>query len=195
MSNDLKQILDQAIDIINGCPDSRLYYHAAWHTYDVFRAASEISKYEALDHDEKRNLLIAAAFHDTGFCDGHENHEEKSIEIMRRSLPDLSDSDLSKIECLIMATRTDVSPRNKSEAIIKDADLDYLGRKDYDEISELLYKEFTEFNRVTSKDEWLELQLIFLNKHEYYSEFSKKFRVEQKLKNIHSIRIQQAGQK
>jgi predicted metal-dependent HD superfamily phosphohydrolase len=96
-------------------------------------------------------------------------------------------SKISLIAGMIMATKIPQSPKNHFEEIICDADLDYLGREDYDKNSDSLLQEIR-INREITNKEWLEIQESFLLKHHYHTGSSKKLR--NKNKNIILKKIQ-----
>ena len=124
--------------------DPRLGYHNLSHTLDVVEQAEVIAKQEKVN--DKHDLLLlktAAVFHDSGFLTVYKNHEEKSCEIASESLINVfSEEDINKIRGMIMATKIPQTPHTLLEQIICDADLDYLGRNDFEPISRNLYKEF-----------------------------------------------------
>jgi hypothetical protein len=67
-------------------------------------------------------------------------------------------------------------PENLLEMIIKDADLDYLGRSDFVPISENLFREITTHGIRLSIEEWNKLQYEFISNHTFYTESAKKLR-------------------
>jgi hypothetical protein len=85
-----------------------------------------------------------------------------------------------------MATKIPQSPTNLMERVICDADLDYLGRDDYFEISKKLYTEINHKNEL-SREDWITLQLNFFTKHQYFTSSAKKLRDTKKKKNKKTI--------
>ncbi|MGK0255370.1 MAG: hypothetical protein ACI9OE_002902, partial [Mariniflexile sp.] len=74
------------------------------------------------------------------------------------------------------------------EQIICDSDLDYLGRNDFYEISNKLYRELKEASFVSNEDQWNKLQIKFLESHKYHTDFAKKNRQPKKEKRIFEIK-------
>jgi uncharacterized protein len=70
---------------------------------------------------------------------------------------------------MIRATKVPQNPTSFYEEILADADLDYLGRKDYDVLSVGLYKEFLYYNLVSSEMDWLNIQINFFENHSYHT--------------------------
>lgn len=166
-----------------------LFYHCPAHTEDVVRQAERIALEEGVHGHELFILKVAALYHDTGFLDTYFRHEEKSCAIFledNRSYK-LPKKDVELIIGLIMATRVPQLPNTLLQRILCDADLDYLGRKDYDEIAELLRKEFLHYGIVANEHAWMELQRKFLSTHHYHTASSQRLREPVKQKNLKKI--------
>lgn len=168
-----------------------LSYHGLWHTLDVVEQTRRIALSEGVEDKEALQLLETAAyFHDVGFTETYQNHEEKSCEIARNILPlfEYSSLQISLICSMIMATKIPQSPVNHLSEILCDADLDYLGRDDFFNIGQRLYQELLQRNIVQNQDQWNQIQISFLEKHHYFTETNKQSRNPHKLKNIDSIK-------
>lgn len=166
--------------------DPRLGYHNLSHTLDVLEQAEIIAHNEGI-HDEHDLLLLktAAAFHDSGFLFVYKHHEEKSCEIATEYVKDVFDkNDLERIHGMIMATRIPQTPHNILEKIICDADLDYLGRNDFEPISRSLHKEFITFKIIPDDCIWDHLQIKFFHTHQYFTKTEIEKRNETKLKHL-----------
>ena len=79
-------------------------------------------------------------------------------------------------------------PQNKLQQIICDADLDYLGRDDFHQISDTLRRELRDHGKINSDRLWDELQIKFLEAHQYFTKSAIKLRQEKKLKHIEEIK-------
>lgn len=166
--------------------DPRLGYHNLAHTLDVLEQAQVIARSEGLTNEHDLLLLkTAAVFHDSGFLFVYKNHEEKSCEIATESLKDIfNESDLKKIHGMIMATKIPQTPHNLSERIICDADLDYLGRNDFEPISKNLHKEFLTFRILPENCVWDHIQIKFFESHHYFTKTAIQNRDKAKLKHL-----------
>ena len=80
------------------------------------------------------------------------------------------------------------NPETVLEKILRDADLDYLGRQDFHEVSEKLKKELIERKMVRSDDHWDELQINFMENHKYYTKSAREERDNLKTKHLEEIR-------
>ena len=127
-------------------------YHNLSHTQRVVAAAKEIIEGEKIVEDEANKIILAAWFHDAGYTNSNDNHEEESVTILKSFLKDKKvPEDFTKaVSDLILATKMGVEPQNLSEKIIRDADCAHFKDKDYSEVSELLRNEweFVKFHKV-----------------------------------------------
>lgn len=155
-----------------------LKYHNVKHTMDVCTQVEVLGRAEGLSSKELLLVKTAALFHDTGFMVNPQRHEQQSVRIVKEMLPHyaFSKDEIETINQLIMATESNTEPNNLMEMVIKDADLDYLGRADFVPLSIKLWEELCEFNGKISQKEWNKKQYAFLNKHVYYTKTAKKLR-------------------
>ena len=167
----------------------QLQYHGIHHTEDVFKRANYIAQEESIGEIDLLLLQTAVLYHDSGYIVQAKGHEEIGCEIARASLPDFgySTDDIDKICGMIMATMIPQVPTNLLENIICDADLDYLGREDYDTISETLYQEINGINAL-SREQWIKIQIGFLEHHHYFTQTSINLRTELKQKKLQLLK-------
>ena len=170
--------------------DSRLGYHNIAHTLDVLEQAEVIAIQEKVtDKHDVLLLKTAAIFHDSGFLFVYKNHEEKSCEIASESLRNVfSEEDIKKVFGMIMATKIPQTPNTLLEQIICDADLDYLGRNDFEPISRNLYKEFLTFKIIPKDMIWDHIQIRFFESHHYFTGTSISKRNGEKLKHLNILK-------
>jgi len=170
--------------------DPRLGYHNIMHTLDVLEQAEVLAKQEKVT--DKHDLLLlktAAVFHDSGFLFVYKGHEEKGCEIASQSLRNVfSEEDIKKVCGMIMATKIPQSPNTLLEQIICDADLDYLGRNDFEPISQTLHKEFIIFKIIPENIIWDHVQIKFFESHHYFTGTSISKRNEKKLKHLNILK-------
>ncbi|WP_297335879.1 HD domain-containing protein [Algoriphagus sp.] len=175
-------------DILKRLP-KHLTYHSITHTEYVMEKAEFFGRIEKLPAEELLLLKIAALFHDTGFIENPKNHEEIGCRIAQDYLKEeLSDRDLKMIFGMIMATKIPQSPRNLLERILADADLEYLGTDQFQNQGEALFEELKYFNPELTETQWNELQLSFLEKHQYHTDFCKKYREPVKQENLQKVK-------
>jgi len=179
MMNQKNQILvkadDFVFDLFKSKEASILLYHNYTHTYDVVSACKEIGEASGLADDEMEIILLAAWFHDVGYLQSFENHEEMGVEMMQKFLTQ-QNYDAHKIETIkacILTTKLSKEPTSFLEEIICDADMKVLGSTDYNQSSRLLIAEFSVLKNIElSEQEWLEQEIDFLSSHRYYTKYA-----------------------
>ena len=170
--------------LINNGPN--LQYHNAPHGLDVWNTARNYGTVANLSYDDRVVLESASLLHDFIFVPRRDDNEEKTASFASSFLPSLGflDYQVSKIHDLIIATKPSLEPKNFLEGLIRDCDLDYLGRQDYVSISEKLREEWHK----PRDREWFELQEKFLTGHTYHAEIAQVLRNYGKNRNINLVR-------
>ena len=186
--SDFDIIYDHVILKLTGLAPE-LSYHSVDHTIDVIRHAERIAKEEGINETELYLLKVAALYHDTGFLETYAEHEKKSCAIFLEDSVQFKFNDPEKelILDIIMATKVPQKPRTLLQKIICDADLDYLGRNDFQEISIRLKNEFLHYGVVADETDWKKLQLKFLKDHHFHTRSSLLQREKKKKKNLSKL--------
>jgi uncharacterized protein len=149
-----------------------LFYHGVHHTLDVVQASAEIAALEGIRDEESLQLLRTAAFyHDSGFLVTYQGHEEAGCAIAREVLQgfDYTEKQIEIICGMITATKIPQTPKNTLEMILCDADLDYLGRDDFEPIAATLFEELKVRDMVEDIPAWDSVQVRFLEGHSYWT--------------------------
>ncbi|MCD4711263.1 MAG: HD domain-containing protein [Bacteroidales bacterium] len=167
-----------------------LYYHNVKHTVDVVTEVELIGWAEGLNDEEILLLKTAALFHDAGHTIDYDEHEYHGTELAKKFLPGCgySEEQIEKICNIIMATKLPPQPVDIYQEIICDADLDYLGRSDMIPVSNTLYKELHEQDKIGTLNEWNKLQLKFISSHSYFTKTARSLREVNKQKQIERIK-------
>jgi uncharacterized protein len=170
-----------------------LSYHSIDHTIDVANVCNDYIEFYDIPEEMAGLIRIAAICHDYGFVVSPLDHEEGSIvEIKPFLTPILTSEELEIVNGMIRATKVPQEPKTFYEEILADADLDYLGRKDYNVISAKLLNEYLHFDVVSNKIEWLDLQIRFLENHKFHTDFANRNREKlksEKIKELKSLRL------
>ena len=175
-------------DILEKLP-SHLTYHNLNHTAYVLEKAVFLAEQSEVSPSDLELLKLAALFHDTGFIDNPKDHAEKACKIAKSYLTaDYSEAQLSKIYGMIMATKIPQSPTTLLEKILADADLEYLGTDLFEQIGESLFTELKHFNPNFTEQAWDELQLVFMQKHHYHTEYCRQNREAKKQENLLKVK-------
>jgi putative nucleotidyltransferase with HDIG domain len=176
--------------ILNTQLPKELYYHDLNHTLSVLNICNTYLRREKLPDHQSKLLRLGALLHDIGFVKSSENHEQTGAQFASELMTEygFTAKDIKIVQGLIIATKIPQQPKNLMERIICDADLDYLGTSEYYKISHQLYKELKHKNLITSSEQWLKIQIQFLENHQYHTKFAKKHRQPGKLKRITELK-------
>jgi adenylate cyclase len=166
-------------------------YHSIIHVKDVVEQVERIAINEKVKKVDIDDLKLAAWLHDIGYIWEPKRHEERGAEYATALLKSLAFpiQKIQKINGMILATKIPQTPKNINEQILCDADLDYLGRPDYTEKSQLLLQELLLTKNLNNK-EWLKIQDRFLTNHVYFTKTSNNKRNKLKFKALESIKSQ-----
>lgn len=169
-----KHIFDRIFKRLEENLDPELTYHTREHTQLVMQWAEELALKEGVTARELVLIRIAALFHDTGFLESRDEHEQRSCKIARKELADedFTVEEVDTICRMIMATKIPQQPTNKVERILADADLYYLGTDNYSKYAEQLQDELKSLNPDLSEEEWKRIQIKFLKDHHYRTNFA-----------------------
>lgn len=167
-----------------------LSYHNAQHTKNVINAAEQLAVSENISQEDLVLLKTAALFHDAGFLQHHNNHEELSCRLAQKYLPGFkySDEQVDKICRAIMATKIPQTPVDKLGELLCDADLYYLGTNQYQEYADKLRQELKKTGLVKTETDWELLQVEFLSNHRYFTQTAVKELEPQKQKVLEKLK-------
>ncbi len=152
-----------------------LYYHNLDHTLNVMQVCRRYACIYELTPHEWDLLMVASAGHDYGFLVSTENHEMIGSDLVSilMSSKDYTQQEIDLVKGMILSTKIPQSPKTLMDRILADSDLDYLGTDRYDEISERLFKELYELGKIKDRASWLNLQISFLEMHQYHTDWAK----------------------
>ena len=199
MSKLISDAESYVLHFLNEKLDNKYVYHNISHTQRVVEKATEICENETISDDDKENVIIAAWFHDVGFVNGAENHEEEGVTIATNWLKEkkVSDSKIETVAKIIRATKMDAEPKNLLEEIISDADCAHLASKRFFDYVSLLRKEweFTGKKKVT-EGEWIKENIeFFTQEQKFYTDYALKNWTSAKAKNLAKLIKNQKGLK
>jgi uncharacterized protein len=190
MENEVIKQIEKYINILL-MPLENHYYHQFGHAIDVKNRAIEIAKKEKLSKEEIEIVTIAALFHDTGFIIQYDDNEYIWAKIAKNYLKSIlyPKEKIKIIERLILATKPDYkTPIDILEKVIKDADLDNLGRDDFFEKGHKLKSEVETIKKIKLKNkDWHHASLDLLNNYSYFTKFQKKDREWKKKENAKKL--------
>ncbi len=169
-------------------PHPNLVYHDLTHTQQVVDAAEQIAAHYRLQEQDLLIVMVAAWFHDTGYLLGSfREHEEKGADEARVFLQSeqVPEAIQQQVVNCIMATKMPQNPHNLLEEIVCDADLFHLGSKHYKERSKAMRQEAAStFGKEISSGAWAGTSLLFLENHQYFTDYCRVLLKQQKEENI-----------
>ncbi len=147
-------------------------YHNYKHTLETVKACKLLSAAYNLSSRDYEILMLAAWFHDIGYVDTYQGHEERSVAFLKEYLNgEYKLEDIAEIERLILSTKFDSTIDGTLQEILHDADYINVGRKKFGERGQLLRIEWERLQNKTFSDlEWAEGQLEFLLKKTFKTE-------------------------
>ena len=177
-----------------------LFYHGIHHTRDdVLPAIERLGQIQKVGREDFLLLQTGALYHDIGYVEQYLKNEPIAIIIANETLPNFgySNNQIEKISKMIMATQLQMidgkliqvpDSNDLLQQLICDADLDYLGRKDFFVIGENLRRELREYGMPKTLGEWCEVQISFQEAHSYFTNAAKSLRNEGKQSNIRELK-------
>ena len=191
MSDIISKVEAYAVEMLSSETNGSFLYHNLRHTQRVVNSAKKLIEGEKVTEDDGQKLLIAAWFHDLGYTQSINEHEEHSCTLAKQFLEqEAVDADFMDEVCdLIRATKKDYEPRNKLEEIIRDADSSHFAKKSFMATTELLREELSLLGVAQySNDEWREENIRLLRvKHRFYTDYAKENWQKEKDKNVKKL--------
>ena len=185
------------LNLLNENLNKNYVYHNISHTQRVVGNAKEICENIEISEEDKEDVLLACWFHDTGFINGANGHEEESIKIAKKWLKaqNFSEDRINNVCAIIAATKMGVEPKNKLEEIISDADCAHLASKKYLDYTALLRKEWelTGYKKV-SDENWIKENIEFFTlTQKFHTDYALKNWSKNKAKNLAKLIKNQKG--
>ena len=170
-------------------------YHNLQHTINVVNAVKEICVLEEVTKEAIELLEIAAWFHDTGYDQGAEGHEQRGATYATEFLKanDYPLAAITTIQNCILATKYPQVPQTLFEKILCDADLSHLGKDIYwtrcGKVREelVLVKEL-----VMNEQDWIDFELEFMQNHQFQTTVGQALYEKNKQKHIKQLVKQKA---
>ncbi|WP_456440786.1 HD domain-containing protein [Psychroserpens sp.] len=190
MQASFNTILKDVTSLLNKELSKYLTYHNINHTLSVIDKAEHIAIKENVSQKNVVLVKIAALYHDVGFIKIRDGHEEESCIIAKEQLKGYNypKEDIDIVCETIMATKIPQNPTNHLGQILADADLEYLATNRFKPVSELLYQELKYFNKDLSRNQWDQMQIDFIEKHEYFTNYCKRYKSFRKENNLQKLK-------
>jgi predicted metal-dependent HD superfamily phosphohydrolase len=171
-------------------------YHDLSHTVEVVQLAEEIGEGSRLNRADMEIVQLAAWFHDTGYVEGTEGHEDRSAEKATAFLREMGypEERIERVVGCILATKIPQQPKNLVEQVLCDADLVHIGKKSLPEKNELMRLEHERRDGKSFTDEeWLNAAITFVSRHSFHTTYAKQTFGKRRLKNLMMMQEQLRG--
>ncbi|HLP74769.1 MAG TPA: adenylate/guanylate cyclase domain-containing protein [Bacteroidales bacterium] len=144
-----------------------LYFHNSSLVRNIANQVELLANSEKLEEEDFIILKLAAIFLFTGYMYDYENPADSSVRLMEELMPGfgLSQADIDAAARLIRNSYGE-KRETLSDSILHDARYDYLGRVDYNKLTEKLFRELSEYGKLPQKN-WTQLQKALLRDHEF----------------------------
>ncbi|MFD1255771.1 Pycsar system effector family protein [Mucilaginibacter terrae] len=172
-----------------------LLYHNRKHTEDVVTAAIQIANHYQLDDKDFFVVTASAWFHDAGYMESLDNHEEQSARLAEEFLNNqhIENAVIQEVKGCIMATKMPQKPVGLLQSIICDADVFHLGTVDFDDNNKQLRKECKLVYKCDfSKPDWRHKTIQFMQAHHYHTDYAQMLLNDQKEKNLQGLKDKEA---
>lgn len=187
----LEKVEDFVLTYFQTHQDVRLVYHNLDHTKAVVEATMQIANHYQLNDKDFFIVCTGAWFHDTGYFEDIQNHEQKGADIAtaflkEQEIPaDVRDSVMQ----VILSTKMPQRPTNLLENILCDGDLFHLGTEDFSAKRKLMHKEVELLYHIKdNKKEWRLKDIAFLESQQYHTDYCTLLLTDQKQRNIDKLK-------
>jgi predicted metal-dependent HD superfamily phosphohydrolase len=191
MSAILKKTEVYVTNLLTNKLSKKYLYHNLRHTERVVKNAKEILDNSGVDDDTHEIILIAAWFHDTGFTQQFEGHEEIGCEIATKFLKKegYDEEKIKMVNQCIRATKLDHVPQGFMEEAIRDADTSHLAKESYPETAEVLREELKLLGICEyTIPEWRNENIkMYTTGHQFYTDYAKTNWQKDKDKNLKKL--------
>ncbi len=177
-------------DILTNSRCKELPFHNYNHTVQVVNNVLKIGKGLSIKSAELEPVIIAAWFHDTGFCDAYDGHEPISISLAKEFLSKTGYpiDKIAVVTSCIEATKMTQNPANKYAEILCDADVLHIADNNFFYRKLLLRREWElVLDKYYSDKEWHELNYEFLKSHTFFTSYVRDSCAKGKLTNERKV--------
>jgi len=154
-----------------------LYFHNSSYVRNLCSQIDLVANAGQMPDEEYIPLKLASIFLITGYITDYDQPADASCNFMREILSryNLLQEDADAAGKLIMKSFGNII-ESESDKILHDAKYDYLGRVDYIKLTDRLFREETEYGKVTDREEWINTQRKLLVEHEFITSNAKLLR-------------------
>lgn len=188
-----EQLLNEAEEYVKAYFEQHIsadyVFHDLEHTAQTVAAARVLAEGHQTSQEDLLLVQLAAWFHDTGYSEGSQDHEERSCRLATQFLKGkISDAELAVVNNCIRATKIPQTPQDTLGRVICDADLSHLGMESYwDRTGKYRQELIVTRKSILSDQDWVDFELDFMLKHEYHSEVAREMFNKRKAKHVQQL--------
>lgn len=171
--------------------DDKLVYHNLAHTEHVAKHAVELANYYKLDDKDLFIVLAASWFHDVGYIDKWEQHEQRGAEQAEGFLTErgVDQATIDAVKGCILATKMPQSPVGLLQQIVCDSDLYHLGSDDFKDRNRTMRKETENLlGKNIDKDIWRIGTIKLMENHHYHTDYCINKLSQKKKQNLEALK-------
>lgn len=187
----IKSVTSYCSNILKSSKCKALPFHNFAHTQEVIDNVFLISDAMGIQSEEADFIAIAACFHDTGFSETYEGHEEVSKRLAEQYLTKTNSSkeEIEVVLSCIDATKMPQNPHNMYAEVLCDADLFHLGKPNFLYRNKRLRKEWELiYGIVMTDNEWRRFNIKFLEEHQFKTSYGSEVLEKGKQKNLNKLK-------
>jgi predicted metal-dependent HD superfamily phosphohydrolase len=187
----LDQVKTHIEDAFHSKLDKKHVYHNLSHTENVATHAVELANYYKLEDKEFFIVLAASWFHDLGYLDKWEQHEQRGADAATEFLAEkgVDEETIAAVRACILATKMPQSPKNLLEQIVCDSDLYHLGSDEFKESNRLMRKETENLlGKEIDKHAWKLGTIKLMESHHYHTEYCRNKLDAKKRQNLEDLK-------
>jgi len=171
-------------------------YHTLNHTREVAASCEEIGTGMKLTSEEMEIVQLAAWFHDAGYVDGAEDHEERSAGAAKAFLQTehVDERVVASVVGCIRATKIPQSPKNLLERVLCDSDVAYIGGDAFRAHSDALRTEWElRIGDRYTEEEWLKKNIEFVERCRFHTSYAQGRYGGKREENLRELQRRLAG--
>ena len=145
-----------------------LYFHNSALVKSISNHVELLSTAEKVSDEEFINLKLASVFLLTGYISDYEKPMEASLRLVEEIMPRYGfNHENIELTSEIIRNLYNNHQDTLSDKILHDARYDYLGRVDYQKLTDKLLRERKEYGKHPDSKSWIETQKKLLTNHEF----------------------------
>lgn len=187
----IKSTTDYCSNILHSDKCKNLPFHNFAHTQEVIENVFLISDAIGIQLEEAGFIAMAACFHDTGFSETYEGHEEVSKRLAAQYMEKVNCTkrEIEMVLSCIDATKMPQNPHDIYAEVLCDADLFHLGTSNFFYRNMLLRKEWELFRDIVMTDDaWLLHNISFLEEHRFKTPYGRDVLEKGKQENLNKLK-------